>query len=82
MHPLSQYSCRVGGMARPDVAACSTDSTLLHVKQPMETSKKKFRVIQRWIYSYGPFEPVLWSCLRFGATGRRRRAVPIPHYSM
>ena len=34
---------------------------LLHVKLPLETPKKLIRSNGR-IYSYGPFEPVLWSC--------------------
>ena len=44
---LSRYSVRVGGIARLVVVGVSTDSTLLHVKQPPETPEKNIRAILR-----------------------------------
>ena len=85
MDLLIRYFGRVGGMGRSDsvvgvvnrfhATPCKTASGN-SCKTILERSNGR-------IYSYGPFDPVLWSGRWYGPTGqRRRRGKPIPRYSM
>ena len=85
MDLLIRYSNLVGGTTRPDsvggganrfhATPCKTDSGN-SCKAILDRSNGR-------IYSYGPFDPVLWSGRWYGPTGQRRRqGKPIPRYSM
>ena len=55
MDLLSQYSSRVGGIARPDVVVVVYPLRATPGKQPLKTAEKRFRAIQRsdlylWIF--------------------------------
>jgi len=48
---------------------------LLQGKQPIETSLQIWAQYNGRIKSYGPFQPILWSCRWYDLNGHRRRGV-------
>ena len=85
MDLLIRYSDLVGGMGRSDSVvgvANRFQATPCKIASG-NSSKKNLEQSNGRIYSYGPFDPVLWSGRWYGPTGqRRRRGKPIPRYSM
>ena len=85
MDLLIRYSSRVAGMGRPDSVVGVAN--LFHATPCKTASGNSCKIILERsngrIYSYGPFDLVLWSGRWYGPTGqRRRRGKPIPRYSM
>ena len=82
MDLLGRYSSQVNGIARPDFVGVEyrfRDTP--HNTTSGNTIKNFLERSNGWIYSYGPFVPVLWSCRWNSPNGRRRSAAPITRYS-
>ena len=82
MDLLIRHSYRVVVTARPDIVVVQYRFHSSPCKTASENSWKQFERSNGRIYSYGPFDRVLVSSRWYGPTGHRRRAVPIPRYSM